>query len=332
MIKEFKFAIIGSGNISNTYVNAINNIDNASISAIVSRTGKTPNALKGSAIEIAESIVAIKSDFDAVIVTTPNGLHCQPTLQAAELEKHVLTEKPLDVTIEAMEKMISRCKEKNITLAVAFQRRVSPDNISVKKLIEKNSFGRIYSADLSAKFYRGDDYFNSASYRGTKAIDGGGVFTHQASHNIDIYQWFFGLPEKTVSFLDTFAHNIEVEDHGAAILRYSNGMIGSIVASTVSKPGFLSRLEINAEKGSVILENDIITTWEVEGIENPSVKPVGKIHTGNSATVSDTSGHEAIIKDFIDAIGNDREPIVSGESAKRTTELILGIYEASKAE
>jgi UDP-N-acetyl-2-amino-2-deoxyglucuronate dehydrogenase len=334
MSEEFCFVIVGTGNISNTYVNAIEKIENTRIAGFVSRSLKLPSVVesKSSGFEIAENLSGIKAHFDAVIICTPNGLHHQGAIEAASLGKHVLTEKPLDISIENMNQMIEKCKNANVKLGVAYQRRMSPDNIVMKKILEENKLGRIYAADLSVKNYRDDNYYNSGKYRGTWSIDGGGPFMQQASHNIDLYGWFFGKPEKIVSLFGTVAHKIETEDHGTAILKYENGMIGTITASTSAKPGFDPRLEIYGENGSVVMENDLITFWSVEGMENPSKSAGIKIHSGAaSASVKDTSGHEAIIKNFINAVRENKEPAVPGESARAATEIILQIYESNIA-
>jgi UDP-N-acetyl-2-amino-2-deoxyglucuronate dehydrogenase len=126
---------------------------------------------------------------------------------------------------------------------------------------------------------------------------------------------------------DTFINDIEVEDHGAAIMRHEDGMIGVIVASTAAKPGFDARLEIHTENGTVLLENDMIVKWAVDGVPNPSRPHDVKIMSGASShTIADTSLHEAVIKNFISAVNENREPLVTGESARLATEVILEIY------
>jgi predicted dehydrogenase len=155
----------------------------------------------------------------------------------------------------------------------------------------------------------------------------------QGCHQVDLYLWFFGMPRAVKSFTATLAHRMEAEDHGAAVLQHSGGMIGTIVASTVARPGFPGRLEIHAEAGSIVMENDIITRWMVDGVENPSRPLSGTIHSGAGAagaTVSDTSGHEAIVSDFICAVREKRPPAITGEDARLTTELILQIYRAAR--
>jgi UDP-N-acetyl-2-amino-2-deoxyglucuronate dehydrogenase len=326
-LKKIKFVIVGSGNISNTYVKALKKIETAEFVGIVSRNGRIPSTLNNNGIEVADSIKKIKNNFDAVILCTPNGLHHNGAIEASSIGKHVLTEKPLDISIESMDAMISSCQKANVKLGVAYQRRTSPDNVTIKKLIDQKKLGKIFAADLSIKNYRDDNYYKSGKYRGTWNTDGGGPFMQQASHNIDLYGWFFGKPEKVVSLYDTFAHDIETEDHGAALLRHANGMIGTIIASTAAKPGFAGKLEIHSELGTVVMENDVITKWFVDGVANPG-KNVGlEIHSGAStASVEDTQRHEAIINDFINSIIENREPLVTGESARIATEIILQIY------
>jgi predicted dehydrogenase len=327
-----RFVIVGWGNIASTHAAVIRKVPLASLVGVVSRSLKRPAALgQDEQVEVRRSLGEIRADFDAVILATPNGLHHEGAVEAAAMGKHVLSEKPLDISLKAIDAIITACRKNRVKLGVCFQRRMSPDNQTVKRLIDEGKLGRILAVDLAVKFYRPQSYYDSAAYRGTWAIDGGGPFMQQASHQIDLYAWMFGLPERIKSIIGTLAHRMEAEDHGAALLRHPGGMIGTIIASTVARPGFPGRLEIHAEAGSITLENDLITRWLVEGLANPSRPPEAAIHSGAaSAAVTDTSGHEAILADFIAAIREDREPAVTGESARRTTELILSIYEAGR--
>jgi UDP-N-acetyl-2-amino-2-deoxyglucuronate dehydrogenase len=328
-MKKIKFVIVGSGNIASTYCAAVAAIDAAEIVGVVSRSGRLPKNANEN-IEIANALNKITMEFDAIIVTTPNGLHHVAANEAAALGKHVLTEKPLDITTEAMEKMIKLCREHKVKLGVAYQQRMCSDNIAVKQLLADGELGRIFAADLAIRCWRDQSYYDSASYRGNKVIDGGGPFIQQGAHGIDIYGWFFGRPVKTVSMLNTFCHDIEGEDYGVALLKHDNGMIGSITASTASKPGFPQTLTVHCEKGSFVMENNVITLWEIDGVDNPTTTVTATDATLSSATVSDTSGHQAIINDFISAIDEERDPAVNGESAAIATEIILSIYQNNR--
>jgi predicted dehydrogenase len=322
----FRFAIVGSGNISSAYIQSIGNLPDVELVALVSRSGRRPEDLPAN-VPVCPSLSQVDRPFDSVILATPNGLHCQGAIKASGLGKHVLTEKVLDISREAMDRMTEACEQAGVKLGVAFQRRMSPDNVAIKKLVEAGTFGRIFAADMQVKFYRDQAYYDSAPYRGGYEVDGGGAFIQQAAHNADLLCWLFGMPDKVVSMLGTFDHDIEAEDHGTALFHYPDGMIGTFCASTVCRPGYPTRLEMHAEAGSVVMENDQITTWSVDGVDNPSAADFD-VHDGaTSAAVSDTAGHEAIIRDFVQAVREDRDPAVPPASGRLATELVLQIYE-----
>jgi predicted dehydrogenase len=325
MNDKFKFVIYGTGNIANTFVSAVENIPNSEVIGVVSRSLKSPS--KFPKLKSYKTLAELTESFDAVIICTPNYYHHINAIEAAELGKHVLCEKPIDISLDSIDKMIAACNWNNVTLAVSYQRRFSSDNPIVKNLIDKNKLGKIFSVDLSVKNYRDDAYYNSSAYRGTSDIDGGGPFIQQASHYIDLYYWFFGKPNKIVSKLGTFVHDLKVEDHGAVICTHEDGMISTITASTATKPGFPAKLEIYSDKGYLILENDVIRHWDIEGLDNPTKQENENTHSGSAtALVEDTTNHEYVIKDFIEAIREKKEPLVSGDSARNATEIILDIY------
>jgi predicted dehydrogenase len=325
-MKNIRFVIVGSGNIASTYCNAINTLVNTEVVGVVSRSGKKPKNAPAK-IAVAAALSDLKIEFEAIVIATPNGLHHIAAIEAAKLGKHVLTEKPLDITTRAMTEMIDACRSNNVRLGVAYQQRMCPDNIAIKNLLATAALGKIFAADLAIRCWRDQSYYDSASYRGNRAIDGGGPFIQQGAHGIDIYAWFFGRPTKIVSMLNNFCHAIEGEDYGVALLKHGDGMIGSITASTAAKPGFPQTLTVHCEKGSFIMENNAITVWQIDGIDNPAEIIESTDSTLSSATVSDCSGHQAIINDFITAIAENRDPAVNGESAAIATEIILDIYQ-----
>jgi predicted dehydrogenase len=326
MHTPFRFVLVGTGHIAAAYVSALANVDGAELAAVVSRSGHRPRGTDP-ALPVFPALDAVAEPFDAVILATPNGLHHAGAIEAARLGKHVLSEKPLDVTAAAMDAMIAECRAHHVKLGVCFQRRMSPDNRVIKDLLDRGALGRLVGADVSVRFYRDQAYYDSAAYRGGYAVDGGGPFIQQAVHNIDILCWFFGMPAEVSAMRGTFLHRMEAEDHGVALLRYPDGMIGTIIASTCARPGYAGRMEITAEKGTVTLVNDRIETWAVDGMDNPSRAGDMRVHSGASnALVEDTAGHEAILADFADAVRHDRDPAVPADSARMATDLILRIY------
>lgn len=331
-MEPFRFVVVGTGNIANTYFNAVSKLDGIAIVGAVSRDLKRAEAVKAErGLEAAATSLAdIDVPFDGVFCCGPNGTHGDVAIAAAKLGKHTLTEKTIDISSAKADEMLRVCDAAGVHVAVAYQRRCSPDNQVVKQLLDAGTLGRILAVDLQVKFFRPQAYYDSAPYRGQKHIDGGGPFVQQASHNLDIFCWYFGLPVEVKSMLTRCNHTgIDVEDHGAALLRYVDGMIGTIIASTVTVPGFTPRMEIHGEKGSLTLDNDIITVWKVEGLENPSKSKDFKVHTGQSVAVTDTAGHEAVIRDFVAAIREGRPCITDGHSTRQATDLIEMIYTAS---
>lgn len=325
----FRYVIVGSGNISRTYLKAIDHSPDLELVGTVSRSGRQIEGAPAN-LPVFPSITAVNASFDAVILCTPNGLHHLGAREAAKLGKHVLTEKVLEISRTNMDAMIGDCEAAGVKLAVSYQRRMSPENQTLKKLLESGALGRVFAADMRVKFWRDEAYYNSGAYRGGYEIDGGGPFLQQAAHNVDLFCWLFGMPEKVVSMLGTQIHDIEVEDHGTALLRYADGMLGSITASSACKPGFAPILDIHTDKGTVVLINDEITTWEIEGVKNPAAGKEFEVHSGaDSAAVEDTAGHEAILQDFAAAVRENRDPAVPASSGRLATDLVLQIYESN---
>lgn len=321
MKEPFRFVIVGTGVISKAYISALESLSGVELAGIVSRTEKRPASLSSAPnVPVVSDLALMQSPFDAVILATPNGLHHKDAIVAAQMGAHVLSEKVLDISLDACDRMIATCEEHNVRLGVAYQRRTSPVNRQLKKLIDQGAFGRIFAADLEAKFYRGQEYYGSSPYRGTKAIDGGGPFFQQASHDLDLLVWFFGMPVRIASALGTFQHDIESEDHGAAIMKFESGMIGTLIASTCCKPQQAAKLTIHSDRGTMVVSGDRIVSMEMDGLAPDLIDAI--------EVESLLPGHEGIIQDFVEAVRNNRTPLVSGTEARKSVELILRIYNA----
>ncbi len=325
MNRDFNYLLVGSGGISETYIKAASKLDGINISGMVSRSG-----IKSSVIpketKVYSCMREANSPYDSVILATPNGTHMDLALEAANNGKHILTEKVLEITPERMDEMIDFCKVKKVVLAVTFQRRMSPGNLTLKNLLETGLLGKLYFASMDVRFYRDMEYYDSAGYRGGWNIDGGGPFIQQAAHNADLLCWWFGMPQLVTSLLHRHVHDIEAYDHGSALLQYKNGFQVNFTASTICRPGFPTRFELHTEKGSLLMENDRFTRWEIEGMDNPSDQDF-EVHDGAaSAKVSDTAGHEAILHDFAEAVRGNREPAVPASSGRMATDLVHEIY------
>ena len=316
------YVLIGTGNFSRTYAEALASMPDSRIVACVSRSGRSPQALP--TLPSYGTLEEVREPFEAVIIITPNALHHQGAMAAAALGKHVVCEKPLDIGMEAMEWMISACRRAGLRLSVAYQRRMNPDNLFLKRMLDQGGLGRVLAVDLSCKFWRGPEYYSSGDYRGGYTLDGGGPFMQQACHNLDLYRWLFGYPTEVHSVLGNLFHDIEAEDHGAAIFRHENGAIGTMVASTISRPDSPARLEIVTTKGRLTTLDDRIVEWDIDGVEDPRTAVGGDTEIGT--TLSNAEAHRRILADFESAVESGQDPFITGEDASLTTKLVLEIY------
>ncbi len=325
MSRQIQFILVGTGGISSAYVQAAANVEGIGISGVVSRSGRLPEGLPAGT-PVFPSITDAHCPAHAVLLATPNGTHLELAQQAAARGLHVLTEKVLETTPERATRTIDACEAAGVVLGVSFQRRMSPDNATLKHLLESGALGKPYAASMDVRFHRDMAYYGSGAYRGGWAIDGGGPFIQQAAHNADLLCWWFGLPAEVASLLHRHARDIEAYDHGTALLQYPCGLQVSFTASTLCKPGFPTRFELHTEKGSLLIENDRFTGWDIDGLDNPA--DLGfEVHDGAaSATVSDTAGHEAILADFADALRHGRQPAIPAASARLATDLVHAIY------
>lgn len=269
------------------------------------------------------------SQIDFVTIATESGNHYKNTIDFLSAGKHVLVEKPMALASEHMDQMIALSREKNLKLAVCVQNRFNPPVQELRKAIDSDKFGRVFTATARILWNRNEEYYKQASWRGTWAMDGGTIM-NQCAHNIDLLQWMLGGEVQEIfAMTENYKHPyIETEDFGAAIVRFKNGSIGIIEGTANVYPRNLEEtLSVFGEKGTVVLGGlavNKIQTWKFEGEES---------HTFMDLPDPDTvygSGHITAFKDFAKAIIDDREPFVNGEEGRKSVEIILGIYKSAR--
>lgn len=334
------FGIVGCGMISRFHAKAIADIRGAKVVAcfdnFTSAADKYAAELGCKAYHNLDDMLA-DPDVNIVTVCTPSGAHRDPAVAAARAGKHVVVEKPLEVTLKRCDQIINACRENKVKLCTIFPSRFSAANLAMKEAIVSGRFGKLTMGDSYVKWWRSQAYYDSGGWRGTFALDGGGAFMNQGIHNVDLLSWFMGDVVEVAAFTATLAHErIEVEDTGAATLRFANGAIGVLEATTSAFPGLLKRTEIHGTTGSAIVEQDTIKLWE---FAKPSAKDKTvreklmaiQANTGGASDPSaiDYSGHRNQLKDFIRAIETGTAPAVDGEEGRKAVELILAIYKSS---
>ena len=334
-MKKLKFAIIGTGNVSNDHISALKKVEGAELTHIWGRNKEAVKALAAKHnIQWTHDYSGILNnpEIDVIDIVLPSGLHASFGIQAAKAGKHVVVEKPIDVSLDKAKALISECKKQEVTLSVISQRRFSEAMQRLHHYVVSGKFGKLLQGDAYVKWYRSQEYYDSAAWRGTYALDGGGAFINQGIHYIDMLLWLMGPVKSVCARTRKAIHNIEVEDTGIAMLEFAGGAQGVIQASTALFPGQPARLEIHGTKGTVIFQDDeIIFEHFVGG------KPFSAATGQNTANASDprATNSELFIRQFDDivaALNHKKKPAVSGEEAFKALQLVLSVYKSSETE
>jgi len=315
---------------------AAREIDGVKITAVCGRnaekTGRLADAAEAAAYQDLDAFFSHRP-MCAVLIGSPSGLHAEHGIAAARHDLHVLVEKPIDITTERADALIAACENAHVKLGVFFQDRASSDIQTLKRVIDSGELGKPILISASVRWYRPPEYYKNSHWRGTWALDGGGALMNQGIHTVDLLLWLFGEVSSVWARAITAVHEIEVEDTVVASFEFSSGAIGNLEAATSAYPGLSRRIEMTWSQGTVVLENDCISSANlltpIEGLCRKQPKPENKRAT--SPVVSDTRGHRAIIEDFIQAIVFDGVPICDGRDARRSVQLVNAIYESSRS-
>ncbi len=340
MSNPVRFALIGTGNIAGFHAEAIKQVPEAQLVAAFSRGNPGPFAEKhGCAAVTSLDELLKRSDVDAVCITTPSGAHADPAIAAMKAGKHVLCEKPLEISPERVDSILSCAKETGRILAAVFQSRFGQGAQTVKRAVVAGRFGRITLASAYIKWWRTQEYYDSGAWRGTWELDGGGALMNQGIHAIDLLQWLVGMPVEVKAITALLAHErIAVEDTAVAAVKYASGALGVIEGATSVYPGWNKRIEISGDKGSVILEDDAIKFWKFAD-ETPEDEQI-RSGSGGGANIGggvanpmaiSTEGHRRQIEDLCYAIREGRQPAIPGSEARKAVSLINAIYESAKS-
>ncbi|MCA8997829.1 MAG: Gfo/Idh/MocA family oxidoreductase [Planctomycetaceae bacterium] len=335
------FGIVGTGMIAHFHAKAIQAIPGATVVGCFNHTPEKAQAFADeygcTAYSSLDEMLA-NDAIQIVTICTPSGSHLDPALAAANAGKHLLVEKPLEITLERCDQIIDACARNNVTLGAILPSRFSEANIALKKAIDEGRFGTLTLGDTYVKWYRSQEYYDGGGWRGTWALDGGGCYMNQAIHNVDLLYWFMGDVSQVCGLTATLAHErIEVEDVGTAIVRFKNGALGTLEASTSAFPGLLKKTEIHGSHGSVIVEQDSILLWQFQD-ERPEDEEIRQKFGKSSETSGGAAdpkaisfvGHQRQFEDLISAIQEGRKPLIDGPEGRKSVELILAIYESSQ--
>ena len=333
-MRHLRFGIIGTGAIAKVHAACLKEMESASLIALSSSSkARAEKAAEDYGVPVYAhySELLSKEILDAVIITTQSGAHLEPALAAAMAGKHILCEKPIEVTLKRANRMIEMCKNEGVKLGCIFQNRFNPNFRLIRKAIREGYLGKLLMGNASIHWFRDQAYYAESPWKGTIKGDGGAALINQGVHTIDLLLNLMGEVGLVFGKVGTMVHNIEGEDVATASLQFKNGALGSISAGTALFPGYAERLEIFGEKGSAVLEGGNIKEWNVEGISSEDKNNRQKFQSGSNNPMDISYQlHKQQIADFIEAITLDRDPEVTGESSIKALKLILSIYESSE--
>lgn len=331
--KSKGIGIVGCGMIAEFHAHAIRMTQGLTLVGACSRTPESARRFcEGHQLRCFESYEQMLAcpEIDAVSLCTPSGDHCSQILQALDAGKHVVVEKPMCITLEECDRVIRRAEETGLKVCVISQHRFSDGIQEIRRAIDAGELGKIYSAQLTMHYFRPQSYYDSAAWRGTWALDGGGVLMNQGIHGVDMLCYLLGGAKRVTGFARTLGRDIEVEDTAAGAVLFENGTLGSIDASTCCAPGFPQRIVISCEKGRIVTQDDSITEWT---LPTPCRIPVGAANAGSGAgdpRAIFMENHVRQFRNFSDCIGKGLPLNSDARAGKLPLEIILGIYRSSR--
>ncbi|MDH3648394.1 MAG: Gfo/Idh/MocA family oxidoreductase [Saprospiraceae bacterium] len=328
------FGIIGAGAIAQLHAKCIQELDQAQLIGVASASSK--RAVENQpffTVPVTSSYTELIANdkVEIICICTPSGMHLEPGEEAARYGKHVLCEKPLEITTRRSDRLITACRKAGVKLGCVFQNRLNPHFIRLKEGCSKGIFGRLVLANAYVPWYREPSYYRTSVWKGTLKGDGGAALINQGIHTLDLMLNIMGMPVSVYAQTSTLVHQIEGEDLAQALLEFESGAKGAVLASTCLKPGYPERLEVYGEKGSAILEGGRLKSWNVNGSIGAEG---GESGAGSGASDPMAIGHmwhKAQIQDMIEAVLHDRSPLVDGGEGRKSVAVIESIYRSAES-
>lgn len=332
--RKIRVALVGCGRIAQNHLGAIEthanrlelvdvcDVDQNALQKTVERTDA-----KGH-LKLADMLASTTADL--VILTTPSGLHPEQTVEIAKSGRHVMTEKPMATRWHDGVRMVKACDDANVRLFVVKQNRRNATLQLLKKAVEQGRFGKIYSVGINVFWTRPQEYYDSAKWRGTWEFDGG-AFMNQASHYIDLLDWLIGPVESVMAYTATLARDIEVEDSGAAAIRWRSGAMGTLNVTMLTYPKNLEgSITILGEKGTVriggVAVNEI-QHWEFED-QRPEDEDIKQASYATTSVYG--FGHPMYYDNVIKTLRGEAEAETDGREGLKSLELLIAMYLSSR--
>lgn len=329
-----RFALIGCGRVSGKHIEVLKALPNAELVAVcdldIEKAKKVTNDLDLPCYQNYHDMLK-KENVDIINVITDSGSHAEIVLDIAKYKKHIIVEKPMALTLSDADSMIRICDQYNIQLFVVKQNRYNLPVQKLREALDEGRFGKLVMGTVRVRWCRDQNYYDQAEWRGTWARDGG-VFSNQASHHVDLLEWMMGDVESVFARTETMLVDIETEDTGIAVLKFQNGALGVIEATTATRPKDLEgSITIMGEKGTVEIGGFAVNEMKVWNFTDPRPEDAEVLekYKENPKNVYGF-GHYEYIRHVIECTKNREKALVDGLEGRRSLELINAIYESSE--
>lgn len=350
-MRTLNTAIVGCGKVGHLHAKALSRLSESAFVAVCDvdpqHAQQFANEYGVRAYQDVEQMI-VRSKVEVLAVCTPHPLHTEPAVKAAEAGVHVLIEKPLASSLQDCDRIISAAKKTEAKIGVMCQRRLYAPCLRIKHAIDANKLGRPILGSVTMYGWRDQAYYQSDPWRGSWDAEGGGVLVNQAPHQLDLLQWYMGPIDELFGLWDNLNHPyIEVEDTAIAMLRFKSGALGNIVVSNSQNPALYGRVDVHGSNGasvavqtdggamfvagmSTITEPPINDIWTVPG-EEDSLAKWKKEDTDSFFSMNAVEHyHQLQISDFLQAILEGRDPLITGEEGRKTVEIFTAIYRSQR--
>lgn len=326
-----KFALIGCGVIAKKHAIAIRRLTNAQIvGAFDTNLDVAQTFGKENTIPIFKNIeeMITKTNPDILNILTPSGVHTTTIIKLLHFNKHFVVEKPLALRLDHIDQIIEQCDKRNLKIFVVQQNRFNPPIQKLKEALVNNRFGKLVLGTIRVRWCRTQEYYDQKTWRGTWLKDGG-VFTNQASHHIDALIWLMGDIESVMAKTTTRLVNIETEDTGVAILKFKNGALGVLEATTATRPKDLEgSISILGENGSVEIAGFFMNHLKTWNFKNTHQDDANVWNNFSKVPDEFAWNHSQFFKNVMDSLINNKHGLIDGFEGRKSVELINAIYES----
>lgn len=340
MARALNFAVLGLG-MGVHHCKAVVDAKGANLVAVCEHD---PKRLKAGVKEFGVKGYAEWSDvlkdpeIDAICVTTESGTHAKFGIEAARAGKHIVMEKPVDISLARIKKLQQEVKKAGVKCGCIYQYRMDNCNILIRKAIRSGKMGKVIGAHIHLPWLRLPSYFQGphGRWKGTWKMDGGGSLSNQGIHSVDLIQWLAGPVHSVCGFYGVFNHKIEAEDQVVAILKFESGALGTLFTTTCANPDQPIHVYIYGSKGSYSRKGDKLEFYEMGPAKDRKrmMALFGGVKTHDSAGVDpmalSADGHTLIVEDLVKAVRNNREPAITIASAAHSVEIAKAIYQSGR--